>query len=360
VTVRVSLYDTQRPLSRPAENARLHWTRRNACILSLEGDPGLRGLGEASPLPGFSPDTLADCRRALTQLDTTELPSRLSEDQSALVELERASRRLPARLPAARAALETALLDLWARAAGLPAWTLLVEPGSIPEPREVAALLMGEPERAVEQAERACLRGVRSFKFKIGRPGALERELGAVRDLRGALGPRAKLRLDANQSFGLEQARSCLPRFASYDLEFMEECCSLSELARLSDLGLPLALDESLLHLDPDGVALGPWRALGVRALVLKPSLLGGIAACAAWARLAAQIGADAVISHTFDGPIGLGSSAALALSVGSTHAAHGLDLEGARVEPAQLPAFANAQILPWSEPGFGLLEPSA
>jgi L-Ala-D/L-Glu epimerase len=357
VTVRVSLYDTQRALPGPAENARLNWTTRDACIISIEDDSGLRGLGEASPLPGFSPDTLSDCRHALARFDPTELPSRLSGDQSALAELERASRHLPAKLPAARAALETALLDLWARAAGLPAWALLVEPGSLPVPREVAALLMGEPERAVEQAQRASLRGVRCFKFKIGRPGALERELSTVRDLRDALGPRAKLRLDANQSFDLEQARSCLPRFASHDLEFMEECCSLSELAHLSDLGLPLALDESLLHLDPARATIGPFRALGVRALILKPSLLGGIAACAAWASIAAHIGADAVISHSFEGPIGLGSSAALALSVGSTQAAHGLDLEGARLEPAQLPAFAGAQILPWSEPGFGLVE---
>jgi o-succinylbenzoate synthase len=325
-------------------------------VLTLEGDDGLRGLGEACPLPGFSPDSLADCKSALHRFDPAGIPSRLSAHQSVFSELERASRRLPSELPAARAALESALLDLWSRAAGLPAWALLVEPGAQPGPREVAALLMGEPEQALEQALAASLRGVHTFKFKIGRPGALDRELSAVRDLRDALGPDARLRLDANLSFGYEQAQRFLPQFAACAVEFLEECCPLPELARLSDLQLPLALDESLLGIDPEhGARLG-LRALGVRALILKPSLLGGIAACAAWARVAAQAGAEAILSHAFEGPLGLASSAALALSIGSARAAHGLDLAGARLELSALPGFVGAHIQPWPEPGLGLL----
>ena len=356
MTLRVSLHDTRRALARPAQNARQSWAERGACIVTLEGDGGARGFGEASPLPGFSPDSLEDCVQALAAFDTSGVPTRLGAGQSALDELAAASRRLPSNVPAARAALECALLDLWSRVAGLPAWALLLAAGAHkPEPRPLAALLMGEPEQALEQARQAFARGLRSFKFNIGRPGALERELLALRTLRTELGPEARLRLDANRSFVLEEARACLPRFASVGLEFVEEPCALPQLSKLGDLGVSFALDESLSQLALGATEVSELKALHLQALVLKPTLLGGISGCATWARIAAQMGAEVVLSHAFEGPLGLALSAALALSLGSERMAHGLDLSGARLEQFEVPGFVGAQIEPWSEPGFGL-----
>lgn len=358
MTLRVSLSETRRTLRSPVANARLAWAERRTGIITLEGDSGLRGFGEASPLPGFSPDGLDSCLRALADFDASGLPTRLEAGQSALAELGSASRRLPENVPAARAALEGALLDLWSREAGLPAWALLVESGQIkPEPRAIAALLMGEPEQALSQAQAAQERGVQTFKFKIGRPGALDRELAATGDLRTELGDLVKLRLDANQCFGLAEARACLPRFAAYGLEFVEEPCSRGDLPKLTDLGVPLALDESLPSLGSE--IESQLRFLGVRALVLKPTLLGGISACAAWAKLAGQIGVNVVISHAFEGPVGFALCAALALSVGSAEVAHGLDPEGARLRQGEVPGFAGAHIGPWDEPGWGSAGPN-
>ena len=348
MSLRLSLTGRQRALTRPAQNARQGWTERDACFITLTSDAGIRGQGEASPLPGFSPDRLDECEAALRELDVRRLPESLAVGRSALVELGRLSAQLPARLPAARAALECALLDLWSRSAGRPAWALLTDARS-PIPRRLAALLMGDPEQALAQAQHAYARGIRSFKFKIGRAGALDRELAAVGTLRRELGPEVALRLDANQSLSLSQARAYLPRFAEHDIEYIEEPCAPADCAELGDLPLSVAWDESLTQ--------GELPACKARALILKPSLLGGISACATWVERAARLGAEIVVSHAFEGPLGLGLSALVALCWGSERLAHGLDLEGARLSPDALPFLSGAQLRPWSEPGFGLVE---
>lgn len=349
MTLTVSVVSTARTWARPARNARMEWSERASCIITLQNAQGVRGRGEAAPLPGFSPDDLRDCEQALLALDVSGIAERLEPTQDLIGELRRASARIPPQLPAARAALETALLDLWARAAFLPAWALLGPAAPVPAARSVAALISGQPEDAVAQALAARARGIGTFKIKIGRAGALSRELAAVRALRAALGPSARLRLDANQSLSAAEARDYLPRFASCGLEFIEEPCAAHELAALRDLGLPLALDESL--------AAGARPMPGDRALILKPTLLAGITGCFALAEAARAVGAQVVVSHAFEGPLGLALSAALALSIGSHTFAHGLDLAGANIDPQCLPYFAQGEVQPWSEPGFGIEE---
>jgi len=349
VTLTVSVVSTARTLSRPARNARAHWSERASHIITLQGDSGVRGQGEAAPLPGFSPDSLEACGRALEALDLNGIAGHFPPHQDLIGELGRASLRLPPNLPAARAALEGALLDLWARAAGVPAWRLLMRAKSTPSARAVAALLSGEPEQAVSQALAARARGITTFKFKIGRPGALDRELAAVRALRTELGASCRLRLDANGALSLADARRYLPRFAAFELEFIEEPCRPDELSKLHELGLPYALDESL--------ATGAQPRRGDSAVILKPTLLGGVSSCVAWAHAAHAVGAEVILSHAFEGSLGLGLSAALALSIGSETKAHGLDLEGARLDHLSLPFFSGNVLQPWTEPGFGLSE---
>ena len=352
MTLRSSLVSTERALPRPARNARQGWSTRAACIITLRSDDGGCGSGEASPLPGFSPDSLGACEAALRALDPSTLPARLAPGQSLAEALASASQRLPAALPAARAALECALLDLWARAAGKPAWDLIGgQHQPAPTPRSVAALLQGEPETACAQAQAAQARGVRCFKLKIGRAHAIERELAAVQLLRAELGPDVRLRLDANQSFSARQAEHYLPRFAAHDIELVEEPCAPPELARVAYLPLPLAFDESLGALTPGELTRS------VFALVLKPALLGGISACFAWAEAARRTGARVILSHTFDGPLGLMLSAALALGLGAESCAHGLDVHGAGLDDQGLPGFSGAELHAWSELGLGLRE---
>jgi hypothetical protein len=91
VSVRLSLTSVQRALTHPAHNARRTWTERAAQLITLQSDDGTRGFGEASPLPGFSRDTLEECGAALRDLDLSDVPESLDAERAALTELERIS-----------------------------------------------------------------------------------------------------------------------------------------------------------------------------------------------------------------------------------------------------------------------------
>jgi len=360
VSLRLTQRAIVRALPRPAQNAHRAWLTRETAIITLENEHGQRGFGEAAPLPGFSRDKLADCQCALTSLNVADLPERLELGDALLPALSLASSRLPAHLPAARTALEAALLDLWARARGVPAWALLRGDESSPATRRLAALLPADSEQARARAHAARSEGLSAFKLKVGRAAAIEQELSLVARLRAELGEQVDLRLDANRAWTAEQARLSLPRFAAHNPELIEEPCPLAQLGALAPSPIPLALDESLLELPADRAALRGLVEQGVRVLVLKPTLLGGISTCCAWAQAARACGVEVILSHTFEGPLGLAGCAALALAVGSETAAHGLELHGAGLELRQLPYFSAFELRPWSDPGFGVWEPGA
>ena len=95
-------------------------------LLALEDEDGHTGLGEAAPLAGFTPDTVDDAEAAL---------HRWASDDS--------SGGLPDGSPTARAAVDSALLDLAAQVAGTSVHRLLA-PAS-PARLAVAALATGAP-----------------------------------------------------------------------------------------------------------------------------------------------------------------------------------------------------------------------
>jgi o-succinylbenzoate synthase len=242
----------------------------------------------------------------------------------------------------------------------VPAWALLRGAESPPAARRLAALLPTDGEQAWIRARAAHADGLTAFKLKVGRHAALEQELALLERLRSELGEQVDLRLDANQAWTLAQARLNLPRFAQHRPELIEEPCPPAELGALAPSPIRLALDESLLALPADRAALRGLVEQGVSVLVLKPTLLGGISTCCAWAEAARACGVEVILSHTFEGPLGLALCAALALAVGSETAAHGLELHGAGLALGQLPYFSACELQPWSEPGFGVWEPSA
>ena len=106
-----------------ARNARRRWTERQGVLLRL-GAGAQVGLGEASPLPGYSPETLGDAARALGALRLDGLGDALAGDLGSALAFADVALEAGAP-PSARHALETALLDLWSRRQGQPAWRAL-------------------------------------------------------------------------------------------------------------------------------------------------------------------------------------------------------------------------------------------
>lgn len=316
-----------------AANAHRSWPSRAGIRLELEDGDGRRGRGEASPLPGFSRDTdfLAEAE-LLAWLG--RLPREL-DDPAAIffATAEVAS-------PAARFALETALLDLLGQERGEPIWRLLGGRGraAIPLVHLLPAGL--SPADTAIEAENMAAAGARHFKLKLGGV-AFADDLARLKALRARLGGEALLRLDANQGLAdgvlRDELADRIAALAELAPELLEEPGGSPDLVA----PFPLALDESLL--DPARRAALPslLRRGSYRVVILKPMALGGFAACLELARIATAAGCATLVTHLFDGKVGLAAAAHLAFALPGRVLPCGLARHSGLELDAELPADA-------------------
>lgn len=350
------LFEIGGPLAPGASSASLAWRERAGLLLLLADREGRVGQGEASPLPGFSSDTFADARAELLAIDWPRLPG-LTLGGELLADLESALNAASLTSPAARFAVETALLDLAGRASGRPVHALLrraVGGGGAPDagPAEVrlAALLTGD---LLDCARERVEEGYGCLKVKVGRRPA--EELALLASLRGAIGYEVRLRADANGRLDAEGAAAWLRSAADLDLEFVEEPLPLEVLAPVLPSPVPIAIDESLKPGDEAGMAEA-IEAGGYGFVVLKPAYHGGALRCLRLAAEARRRGARVVVSHLFDGPVALAAAAELALALPSGPAAGLAPHAGLAIWPAvEIPAFRRAVVRSHDRPGLGI-----
>jgi len=332
--------------------ARQTWPERSGLLLEIVAG-GHRGLGEASPLPGYSTDTLEEAEGVLATLDLQALAVAL-EQEHPLEALRAVGQLVPAGQSAARMALETAVLDLRGRQCGCPAPTLLARtPGAERTLAWLVGVIVAEHEepQALAAVRRAMRAGYTHFKLKLGADGKLREEIDAVHGLRGALGSAVHLRLDANQAWSASDARAACGALQELDIEFLEEPCRAS--SESLHTRIPLALDESLRDREPGDLAALARRSSAC-VVVLKPMVHGGLAHCLAMARQAEALGLGVVISHSFDGPVALIAAAALALAL-PTRMAQGLAPHAGLAAWPSLPLpIADGKLHAWTAPGLG------
>ena len=335
-------------LEREVGNAHARWRTRHSVIVSIEDASGLRGRGDAAPLPGVSRESIDDVSTTLRALEGSFEPSELD------------LRALP---PSLRFALDSAMLDL--RAGERPAYAALIDDVSVPRVPEQIELqvLLDDLEDARARAARAFGGGARTFKVKIGREGRASDEAALLEHLR-SLGRDVVIRADANGH--LADVEVLAPALARARVEYVEDPrASLDSLARW--VGVPAALDAPMAA-DPSR-ALAEARNHGADVVVLKPTLLGGLDETLRLAARARSRGLKVVLSHTLEGPVGLAALAhvALAASASSHRALWGAQglapwegcerfhLEGSD-EPIALPYYiGQSRLLRPSSPGLGL-----
>jgi o-succinylbenzoate synthase len=280
--------------------------RRSFAVLTLTRDDGTSGVGEASPLPGYSPDNLDDSAAALHAL--VDRPLVVDALASPFEIVSSVFEQHPLEEPSARFALETALLDWLGRNRGLPVHQVV---GGDSERRPIPIsdlVLASDPLAWVSEVERLIADGASHLKFKVG--GDFESEVRALEEIR-ARHPEIPIRLDGNRKVEVTELNARADALEALGLEMFEEPVRQEDFVRALELPLPWALDETLLDID------GAMRLLEtetIRCVVLKPTVLGGFRASLEIAERAAEFGAESTVSHTFDGPIARAATAEIAL----------------------------------------------
>jgi len=296
---------------------------RSGLILRVAAEDGVEGVGEIAPLPGASGESIDAAQLFATQWMEWICGKGVSCARPVLDHvLSGMSWRGPGILPpSVQFGVDCAVLDLLARGEGMTvAETLSQAHRSCVA---VNALLAGPLDDVGDVAGRLVQKGYSAFKLKVGR-GDRESELRAAFRVREAIGPGARLRLDANRAWHFEEAVDIAAGFSEAHIDYIEE--PLRDASRLPEFvratGVTIALDESLSDPRLD------WRALAfcAGAFVVKPTLLGGLDALAALDALVAEGSIPLVISSCFESGVGLACLAQRAASLRSadTHAGLG------------------------------------
>lgn len=317
---------------------------RSGLLLTVTDADGCCGQGEASPLPGYSPDTIEQCGAELAGLGPDAL--RAPEGQPVLEWLDGQLAASGVRSPAARFGLETALLD-WLGRRRQRSFAVLIRGDLVPRTELPLSSLVAD----LASAQAAYTRGVRAFKLKLS-PETFDADTALAAALRERFGSDITLRFDANRKLADEGVLQRLAQLSRFDPEFVEEPVADMRALPREGVAVALAADESL-------AVPGMWPALAdrCRAVVLKPTLLGGVGACLRIAQEAAARGLLATVTHTFDGPIALAAAAELALALPGTVLACGLDPHrGLAAWPAvAVPQIQEDRIVSAGAPGLGL-----
>ncbi|MGB7589148.1 MAG: mandelate racemase/muconate lactonizing enzyme family protein [Solirubrobacterales bacterium] len=277
------------PFRKPYVTAAGRLDRREMALLRLRSEDGIVGLGEAVPLSLRGGSTLQQVVRELEHLGESDSLNEASLSGGA------GSLSAPARCAAL-----TALLDLRGRRAAAEHG----EPASPNPPvRCNATLASGPPAMVAAEAERWADDGFSTFKLKLG----TGEDVAQVRAVREALGPAAKIRVDANGAWDVEIAKRTLGELEAFDVELVEQpVTSLADAAEVAgSTTIPIAGDESIeSRADAEqAVSIGACELTGV-----KLSKVGGPEAAIQIAEVL-----PAYLSSSLDGPVGIAAAAQVA-----------------------------------------------
>jgi len=274
--VRLEFRPYRLPLLTPVRTARaVHRFRDGFHVFAHE--EGRTGRGDAAPLPELGTETLEECAGQLARASAAALPSS----------------------PAARCAVEQALLDLHAQREGVPLARLLDPAAPLRVPASALLAAQSIPELARE-ARATAAAGFATLKIKVG----FEDDFARVAVVRDAAGPAVRLRIDANGAWDASAALERLRELAPLGIELCEQ--PTADLRGLESSPIALAADEMVAS-DPDGAL---ERA---RFVVLKPMLLGGLISALNLARRAHARGLQAIVTTSLESATGRAGAAHLA-----------------------------------------------
>ncbi len=260
---------------------------REGIVIYAETKEGKSGWAEASPLPGWSQETLSQTAKQLLDLKVPLLQCRSVYEKDKILSQ---SSLYPS-------------VDF-----GLDSLFSILQNESLPSPMPLAALLTGSFAEIQEQIPEIFKKKYRHVKLKIS--SLSNKEAHAV--IEQLIG-KVILRIDANQKWSLSEALSFCSKYPHDAFEYIEEplCC----LEEISQFPYPIALDETLRCQSFPPLAYAC-------AQVIKPMMLGGAKKIAPYAK--SKI--PAILSSSYESGIGIYHIARLADRLALPKMAIGLD----------------------------------
>ena len=308
-------------LTRPYTIAYEHIETVENTFVHLQTEDGSDGIGVAAPDAEVTGEDLRRCQQALNDnLESLLIGADIRHLKTILRKMDRSM----SGTPAARAAIDIALHDLWAKHIGLPLVDVLGRcHRSLPTSITLGIKSIGE---SLEEADEYQARGFKILKIKIGQ--SVEQDVERLNQIRQRMGREMILRVDANQGYKHEDFKNFINQTASLNLEFIEQPLPAGDLESMrrmpKSVRMKTAADESLLDAKDAIGCLQPPRPFGI--FNIKLMKCGGIAAGLQIAEIANIAGIDLMWGCMDESRVGIAAALHAALASPTTRY---LDLDG-------------------------------
>lgn len=257
----LSVFHVRIRLKKSIRHASHSRTETDSLVVRCRLDNGSIGWGEGLPRDYVTGETIDD---ALTLVQYTDWKSQLGVSFAGLREAIAICDQMQIAPPegvrdsfgnSLRCAVELSILDAACRAEGVPmshVTTLVPETIAIAQSSEQVrysgAITTSKPFGQFIKAWKMRLYGFHQVKVKVG--AADVDDADALRRIRGIVGSKVDLRLDANEAWTLENLERNLARLLPYNITSLEQPVPHAEVDGLaavrSRIETPIMLDESL------------------------------------------------------------------------------------------------------------------
>lgn len=285
-----------------------------------DSNPEKYGLGEAGPLVSLSIDDRPDFEQQLKKIINSIASFNFSIAPEEIPDIIKET--VPINYPAISFGLEVALLDL------MLGGNRQIIPNSWSQspfhPLEINGLVwMGNQSFMKEQIQSKLEQGFSCIKMKIGAI-EFEKELQLLADIRQQYSKDIiTLRVDANGAFSPDDALKKLEALARYDIHSIEQPIQPGQWEQMQYLcqesPIPIALDEELIGIFAKNEKKQLLEELNPQFIILKPTLLGGLAATSEWIEIAENLNIKWWITSALESNIGLNAIAQFTATAGVT-----------------------------------------
>jgi L-alanine-DL-glutamate epimerase-like enolase superfamily enzyme len=213
-------------------------------FIRLYTNAGFYGVGECSAFPmivGETQDTCLVMAKDFAKLwvgkDALDIPARMQELNA-----------FAAGNTTIKSAFDMALYDIAAKNAGLPLYQFLGGEKRVVE--SDITIGINTPEVMAAKAVSFKASGANILKVKLGKDAGTD--VARIKQIREAVGPKMKIRIDANQGWSFNEAVYALQAMSQYNIEFCEQPMRtwhddrLPELMKLSPV--KIMADESVYN----------------------------------------------------------------------------------------------------------------
>lgn len=304
------------PLVAPFVIAARTATEARNVRVTVTTDTGVLGLGASAPVGYVTGESVETVLGALAQAGAA-LEGQSADEWEPLLRLVS---ELLTDAPAARAGLEMALLDAWARGQGRSLWAHFG--GAQARLTTDVTIPLVAPAEAARQAREAWADGFRALKLKVGDLDGPDADLARLAAVATAL-PDVRLRIDANQAFAPEAAvaftRKLLATGAAVELLEQpvagEDAEGLKFVRReVNKIGVPVFADEAARSVAEVRNLIAQDAVDGINVKLMKSGIGGALEIIA----LCRAAGKKLMLGCMLETRLGIGAAAQIAAGMGT------------------------------------------